>query len=571
MLKSLQIKNFTLIENVFLDFSPNLNIITGETGAGKSVIVDALMLALGDRGSSDVVRKSSKKAMIECVFVLPVSHPIFRSLEENDYDIFDNEVILRREISNKGVSRCFVNDTPIPVSTLKEFGDILVDFHGQHDHQILLNSKSHINILDSISDLHHLLEEYKIQYNSLKELIISYEEICTKSDLLKENADLMQHELSEIIYVNPEENEEEKIEEDLRILENSELLLNLTSEAFSELYESENSAHERISKAVKAIQQLARIDSRFSVYINESNSALIAIDEIANFARDYSSSIDFDPERTEQLRERAIQIKALRKKYGSIRKVLERKDFLEDELSLVKNLDHEINKKKELVLGKKTEVAEIISKISNIRQERSLSFSNALINKLHLLGINKADFRVEITQNETTISGISDLSVEIGNKHYKLTSKGIDKVEFLISTNPGEPLKPLAKIASGGEISRVMLAMKSILADSEDLPILVFDEIDTGISGRIAQIVGMEMRQLSEKHQIISITHLPQIAAMAHRNIKIEKSESNGQSIISGKSLDDEDSLREVAKLISGSEVTAASLESAKELQKIRV
>ncbi len=567
MLKSLEIKDFALIESLMLEFSPNLNILTGETGAGKSVIVDALMLALGDRGSADVVRKTSKKATIECIFSFPVSHRIFKELEDNDYDIFDNEVILRREISAKGISRCFLNDTPIPVSKLKEYGDTLVDFHGQHDHQILLNTKSHIFILDNISGIEHHLNDHKRLFNELKDTINNYSELSAKGSELKRSAELMQFELDEINKISPEENEESKIENELKILENFELLLDLSNEVFSKLYESDSSAHEKISDAHKAIRQLAQIDDSFSVYAKECNAALIAIDEIAKYTRDYSSAIEFDPEKIEKMRERVSLLRGLRKKYGAYDQIFERKKFLEGQLSLVSNYDNDLNDITNEIIQKKHDLGNLANKISDLRKLHSEKFSASIIQKLNVLGIYKADFKVEITNTVLEDADIRDITAEINGKHYKLNQKGIDRIEFLISTNPGEPLKPLARIASGGEISRVMLAIKSIVADSENLPILVFDEIDTGISGRIAQIVGKEMRQLAVKHQILAITHLPQIAAMANRNIRVEKLERDGLSIIKGKTLSNEESLEEVAKLISGSEITHAALESARELQ----
>ena len=568
MLKTLQIKDFALIENVLLEFSPNLNIITGETGAGKSIIVDALMLALGERGSSDLVRKGSKKAVIECVFSFPVTHPVFNQLEKNEYDFFDNEVIIRREISAKGVSRCFLNDTPIPVNSLKEFGDILVDFHGQHDHQILLKSKYHIDIIDSISDIENDLSQYKRTYEKLKVLVSEYIELKNKESELKRSAGHKQFELEEILKINPEKDEEKRIENDLKILENSELLLNLANEVFSKLYESDSSAHEKISEAEEAIKRLSEIDDKFSVYVKECKSALIAVDEIAKFAKDYSSDIEFDPEKTEKLRERAYKLKGLRKKYGTFDSIFERKKELEKELSLINNYDSELKKLKESILDQKAKLGSIAHTIHEKRKKTSKKFSKDIINKLHILGITKADFEVKIENEEVNNPDITDISLKIGKKDYRAYSNGIDKAEFLISTNPGEQKKALSKIASGGEISRVMLAIKSIIAESDDLPILVFDEIDTGISGRIAQIVGQEMRDLSGKHQIISITHLPQIAAMANRNIRIEKFEKNGKSVINGFILDKKGSLEEVAKLISGTEVTKASLESARELMK---
>lgn len=568
MLKTLQIKDFALIENVLLEFSPNLNIITGETGAGKSIIVDALMLALGERGSSDLVRKGSKKAAIECVFSFPVSHPVFNQLEKNEYDIFDNEVIIRREISAKGVSRCFLNDTPIPVNSLKEFGDILVDFHGQHDHQILLKSKYHIDIIDGLSNTENDLVQYKKSYEKLKELVSEYNDLKNKEAELKRSAQHKQFELDEITKINPEKDEEKKIENELKIFENSEILLTLANEVFSKLYENESSAHEKISEAEESIKKLSEIDDKFSVYVQECKSALIAIDEIAKFAKDYSSDIEFDPEKTEKLRERAYELKGLRKKYGTFDAIFERKNELEKELSLINNYDSELKKLKESILAQKEQLAKSAQKIHDKRKKTSVKFSEDIINKLHILGITKADFEVKIDKEEVKESDICDIAIKIGKKNYRAYSNGIDKAEFIISTNPGEPKKPLSKIASGGEISRVMLAIKSIIAESDDLPILVFDEIDTGISGRIAQIVGQEMRDLSVKHQIISITHLPQIAAMANRNIRIEKLEKNGKSVINGYILDKKESLEEVAKLISGTEVTNASLESARELMK---
>jgi DNA repair protein RecN (Recombination protein N) len=565
MLKTLYIKNFALIDEIELKFSEGLNIITGETGAGKSVIVDAMMLILGERASADFIRSGENKAIIEGKFELPPSHPVFSILHSEELDIENGELILRRELSAKGNSRCFVNDTPVQLTLMKESGDQLVDFHGQHDHQLLLRRESHCGILDAFSPIEGNLTEYRKIYENLAEKIHQFDDLQKKEESLKEKKDNYIFELSEIEKLSPKEYEDAEIEKELSILENSELINNLSLSISSILYDNENPVRDSLVLVQKSLKELSEIDNQFSVYIDECESAIITVNEIAKYCSNYSESINFDPHRIEELRLRMSQLQLLRKKYGSLSAVLERQGYLEQELELINNYDSEIETRKAEIRDLKKLAGTEAEKISIIRKKSSVEFSRKLENILAELGIQNSSFSVKINREELGNS-TGGISVIIGGKEFRARNNGIDSVEFMISTNAGEEPKPLINVASGGEISRVMLALKSIAAMSESLPMLVFDEIDTGVSGRIAQKVGEQMKKLAKNHQIIAITHLPQIAAAADRNIKVTKSEEEDRTRITVAELKNSEKAEEVARLFSGDTITATALKTAKDL-----
>ena len=567
MLRTLLVKNFALINKLELDFGNGLNIITGETGAGKSIIIDALMIVLGERASADFVRSGEKKAVIEAHFELGQSNPLYDILEEEDYDIEDGELILRREILAKGSSRCFLNDTPIQVGRLKEFGDYLVDFHGQHDHQLMLKKDSHIRILDVVADIDAEKQKYTEKFNELKSAVKNYKSLSDREKQLKSREEHLRFELEEIEKVSPEKDEAEGLERELKILQNSEILFNLTSELFAGLYENDNAVRDVLTDASKKLEELLNIDPQFADYLNECKSAIISIDEIAKFVKDYNGQINFDSERIEEIRGRLLQLQGLRKKYGTFDAVIDRWESLKEELSLIDNFDGELETLRKNIKKLKTELGKSAAGISKARKTASKTLNTQIVKILSDLGINHAafevDFKSEILEGKATPE---DITAIIDSKEYRAYPDGSDKVEFLISTNKGETPKPLVHVASGGEISRIMLAIKSIIAESDSLPILVFDEIDTGISGKIARKTGIAMKKLAERHQIVAITHLPQIAALGDNNISVIKSESNGKTSISAAVLEDKNKLIEVAKLLSGDDVTDAALKSAKEL-----
>jgi len=568
MLKSLSIKNYALIESVEIEFESGLNIITGETGAGKSIVVDALSLLLGERASTDVVRKGAEKAVVEGIFGIAGNKKVVALLADLEVEAAE-ELIVRREVSVKGQTRCFLNDSPIPLSSLKLVGDVLVDLHGQHEHQSLLRADTHIELLDEFGGLEGLVEEFRGSYEALTELFRELRELRRIERDLKEKRELYEFQIKEIDAVNPAEGEEMLLASELKILENAEKLFEATSRLYGMLYEGEQSVSDLLVKARNQLEDLADIDRAFEEPKAECASAAAVVAELTKFIQSYNSKIEFNPERLEQIRERLGQLTLLKKKYGgSLDAVIQHRQKIGREVEIASNFDGEIGRIHERIDAGRRACTDLAQRLSAKRRELTSRLSRGVGDELTRLGIQNARFEVSVTNRPF---GSQDGSgqepyVRMGKEALDAHRRGIDFVEFYLSTNAGEDPKPLAKIASGGEISRVMLAMKSILAKADRLPVLVFDEIDTGISGRIAAAVGRSLKGLSEFHQIITITHLPQIAGFADCHFVAEKHETKGRTTSRLRKLDEDARVREVAKLLSGEEVTASSLKSAREL-----
>ena len=563
MIKTLAIKDYILIDKIKIQFESGLNIITGETGVGKSIIIDAMNLLIGEKASTDIIRSGSEKAIIEGIFDVSDNQNVINFLGENNYDISD-ELIIRREILRKGTSRSFINDSPASLSHLKELGKFLIDLHGQHEHQSLLRTETHIHLLDNFGNLEKLIDEYRTYYFKLKELFAKLDELKNIESSTKEKKDLYEFQAKEIDAVNPKPNEIYELQNKLNILENSERLYEATSRIYETLYESEFAVYDQLIKVRNLIDDLSRIDKTFSELKNDISSAISIVDELAKFIQSYNSRIEFNPELLEEYRERLGSLILLAKKYGgSLEAVIEHRNKIEKELQLAENFEEEIQKIEDEIEDVRKLCSDAAVRLSEKRREVAEKISKSIVTILKDLGINNAKFDV-VFRNKKSDNPRS--FVKLGNEYYEATPFGFDDVEFYISTNPGEELKPLAKVASGGEISRIMLALKTILAKSDKLPLMVFDEIDVGISGRIAQKVGKALRNLSEYHQIIAITHLPQIAGFANAHYVVEKKIKDGRAISTIRKLNDEERVYEIAKLISGEEITPASLESAKEL-----
>lgn len=563
MIKSLTIKDYILIDKIKIQFDSGLNIITGETGVGKSIIIDAMNLLIGEKASTDLIRSGAEKAIVEGVFDVSDNQNVINFLGENNYDISD-ELIIRREILRKGSSRSFINDSPSSLVHLKELGKFIIDLHGQHEHQSLLRTETHIHLLDNFGNLEKLIEEYRVHYNRLKELFAKLDDLKNTEAVAKEKKDLYEFQAKEIDAVNPKPNEIEELQNKLKILENSERLYEATSRIYETLYESEFAIYDQLIKVRNLIDDLSKIDRTFTELKNDITSSISIVDEIAKFIQSYNSRIEFNPELLEEYRERLGSLMLLARKYGgSLDAVIEYRMKIEKELQLVANFEEEIQNIEEDIEAERKLCTEAAIRLSEKRREVAEKISKSIVNILSDLGIPNAKFDV-IFRYKKIENPIA--FVKLGNDYYEADSYGFDVVEFYISTNPGEELKPLAKVASGGEISRIMLALKTILAKSDKLPLMVFDEIDVGVSGRVAQKVGKALRNLSEFHQIISITHLPQIAGFSNTHFVVEKKIKDGRAVTTIKKLNDEEKIREIAKLISGEEITPASLESAKEL-----
>lgn len=565
MLKHLTISNFTLIESVELSFSSGLTIITGETGAGKSIIVDALMLILGERASSDLVRSGSAKAIVEGRFDIVANPDINELLLSKDYDVHPDEVIIRREITSKGQSRSFVNDSPAPYSLVKSLGELLVDFHGQHEHQSLFRVEEHLRLLDSIGGITELTKTYTTTYNDLIALIEKRSSYINNEQELRSLREYKKFQLQELTAINPKKNEFEELHQELLRIENHEKIYSHCHDIYQLFYEDHKNVGDSIARTISMLEDLVQYDTSFSGYITECKSALVSLEETALFAQRYSSHIDFDAERITTVRERISQLNRLKKKYGSVDAAYELMESLSSELqqsddftALIHNVEQEID----TLIKELSDIAETLKKK---REKISKHVTKEIVALLESLSISSPVFEARLEQKPCEFS-YDKPCLLLQNKYYEAHPNGADKCEFYISTNKGEQLKPLSKTASGGEISRVLLALKSILAKNDRLPMLVFDEIDTGISGRIAQKVGKVIKELAEYHQVIAITHLPQVAAFAETHIVVEKKTTKTRTVISAHVLDAENHIKEVAKLLSGENISEATIESARQL-----
>lgn len=568
MLKSLLIKDYALIENIQVEFGKGLNIITGETGAGKSILIDAMGLLLGERASTEVVRKGSEKSIVEGIFDIEGNKKVQRLLTQNEID-FSSELIVRREVSLKGTNRCFLNDTPVTLNIIKETGDLLVDLHGQHEHQSLLRVETHIDLLDDVANHTNLLEEYRKSFVQLNSLLKDIRELRQKEDQIKEKKDLYEFQIKEIDEVSPEPEEDNRLESELNILENSAKLLASTNEIYQSVYENEDSIQDRIADVKNKLTELSKIDKSFTEKVNESETVIAILNDISSFVRTYKDRIDLDPEKLEEKRNRIGAINLLKKKYGgTIKSILAHREKIGGEFDLAENFSGKIISLENEIESLRINYGKIAEKISNNRKATSKKVKKEVEEALKNLGISDSCFEIKIENGKLETDSGAYLIVD--GKKFKCDTNGIDFIEFFVSTNTGEDPKPLVKVASGGEVSRIMLALKSILAKSDKLPILIFDEIDTGVSGRIAQKVGQTLKSLASFHQIIAITHLPQIAGLSDLHFAVEKKKSGDRVISSIRKLNDDERINEVAKLMSGEKITEAALNGAKELMNIK-
>jgi DNA repair protein RecN (Recombination protein N) len=574
MLKSLTIQQYALIDALAAEFTSGLTILTGETGAGKSIIVDALGLIIGARTSAEVVRSGEEKAVVEGIFAVAGNRKLAQVLEANDIEP-GNELIVRREISARGQSRCFMNDSPVTLNLLKQVGELLVDLHGQHEHQSLLRPETHGEMLDNFGGLDGMVAEFQEAYKHLRMLGEELQHLREREQQLREKRDFYAFQVQEIDAIGPRAGEEEDLTTELNILENAEKLFGTTSTLYELLYEGERSVRDLLVIARNQLQDLATIDKSFAEAGRECASADAIVAELARFIQSYNARVEFNPERLEELRDRLGRLSLLKKKYGgSLEAALAHREHLGRELELVENFEDVTATLADDLESTRQRCGMLAQRLSAKRNEVARRVDKVVVQELKKLGIENGKFTTRIGQEEhghENGAGVAAaLFIRAGNKAIALNGRGYDAVEFFLSTNLGEEEKPLAKVASGGEVSRIMLALKSVLAKSDRLPVLIFDEIDVGVSGRIAQAVGLSLKSLSTFHQVIAITHLPQIAGLADLHFAVVKSETKGRTATTMRKLTLDEQVREVAKLMSGAEITAAGLAGARELMGLR-
>jgi DNA repair protein RecN (Recombination protein N) len=559
MLRELHIKNFSIIDDATVAFEGGFNVMTGETGAGKSIIINALSLALGERAASEYVRSGEKEALIEALFEIPPKTTVSTKKMIGDMGIDTADgIILKRVISSQGKSRAYINNSLANVQTLSDISGSIIDIHGQYEHQSLLSPENQLDLLDLFGGLTKEREEVRNDFESLSSL---KQEIKTLEQKDKERAqrlDILNYQIKEIESADLRPGEEEELTEEEKVLGNAGHLAELANEAYQSLYSSDSACISGISLIIENMRKITGIDSRAKEALKSSEDALPLLEETAYFLRDYKNSIDFNPERLGQIQERLELIKTLKRKYGdSVKEVLDYKEKASLELDELQHSEEKLESLKNKLEEHRRAFTEKANNLSGKRAAAARKIESAAVRQLAELSMPETKLSIHIYQQkgEDTING------------YQASSTGIDSVDFLISPNVGEDLKPLSKIVSGGELSRIMLALKGIMARGDRIPILVFDEIDAGIGGKTAETVGQKLKALSKNHQVICITHLPQIASFADTHMKIEKKVVKKRTLVTISTLDKKERTSEIARMLSG-EVSDISVSHAKELLK---
>ena len=566
MLRSLSIRDYALIEALEVEFDSGLNIITGETGAGKSILVGALGLLLGERASTEAVRQGARKAVVEGVFDHADEGRLPALLRANGVEPNEGGVlIVRREVSATG-SRAFVNDTPATLDVLRDVAAHTIDLHGQHEHQSLLRTETHVELLDNFGGLGGLVETYRKRYGEVAELIRERDALVKREAELRQQKELVAFQIGEIDRAAPVLGEQEELEAERRILENAERLYEATAALYEQLSESDDALYDRLVLVRNQLHDLARIDASFDDTLAEVRGAEIVLKEATQFLQDYNARIEFNPERLDEIRERLGELDFLARKYGgTVEAVLNFRTEIGKTYELAANFEGAIARLNERVAEGQERLSRAAYRLSQKRHEVAERIEGMISVELATLGMPHAQFVVRFGLQDDDAGWIA-FPKGTDMRRVAAFPVGADLVEFHISANLGEDPKPLAKVASGGEISRVMLALKTILAKSERLPILVFDEIDTGISGAVARRAGESMHRLAQYHQIIAITHLPQIASFGETHFAVKKVVEEGRTKTRIRRLDEADRAEQIALLLAGDAVSEAALQSAREL-----
>ncbi len=551
MLQNLHVKNLALINETEVEFKDGLNILSGETGAGKSIVIGSINLALGEKVQKEMLRDNADTALVELVFYVenPATLEAVRAL---GIEVEDETIILSRKITaGRAIAR--INGEAVSASKMKEAAALLIDIHGQHEHQSLLSKRKHLEILDLFAK--DLLREQKqklsVCYREYRKLLGELEQSDSDTEERARELSFLEYEAKEIEDANLTLGEDVELEEQFRKYSNGKKILDAIHVVQAATAEEDESASERISRAVRELAGVSGYDKR----VEELENQLTEIDNLlGDFNREvasYLSEEEFDNETYFEIEKRLDFINHLKSKYGnSIEQILESYNSKCERIAVLKDYDEYLKQLLSKINHKKQELTQLSDEVSAIRQKESVVLTNAIRQALMDLNFLDVRFTMEFRKID-------------------FTENGTDEVEFMISTNPGEPLKPLGKVASGGELSRIMLAIKTVLAENDHIETLIFDEIDSGISGRTAQMVSEKMNELGRSHQIICITHLPQIAAMADTHFLIEKSVENDTTVSHIHELSDEESVQELARMLGGVEITDKVVENAREMKKM--
>lgn len=554
MITHIRIQDFAIIDQLDVDFHEGLNVITGETGSGKSIIIEAISMALGSRADTTYVRTGKDKAIIQ--MTLEVSSDASRAFLEENGIPFDSESVIKREISRTGKSVCRINGEIVPVSLLSRFCRSLADIHGQYDHQSLLNPEQHILLLDSFGgpEILRIRETAAGIYHKYVECSRQLTALKNNLSAAQRQRDFMSFELDEIQKVKPVIGEDEELARRIDLLENSQNIFERLSSAYETLFHEEQSALEMVSAAAGQLESVASFAPEISAFHDQISDAYYQLEDAANQLRLFRDGFTFSPEELEAAYKRMDLLDGLKRKHGgTLEAILAYEKQAQAALSRIDNADSEMEAltREQTIYSNQLKLAS--QRLSSLRREAAAEMSQKINDELLELNFQNAQFSVNFKESPQPV----------------YTANGMDSVEFLISTNKGEDAKPLAKIASGGEISRIMLAMKRIIGDLDHIPTLIFDEIDSGISGVTASIVGKKLTQIAQNHQVLCITHLPQIASCGSHHYRIQKDEQDGSTVSTVVPLSEQERIDEIARLLGGINITETTRKNARELLKL--
>ncbi|MBI5682813.1 MAG: DNA repair protein RecN [Deltaproteobacteria bacterium] len=555
MLLELHIKDFAIIDNLTVSFSKGLNILTGETGAGKSIIIDAVQLILGDRASNEAIRTGCEESRIEAVFDILGLNYIKEFLEAVGIEGSSDTLLIKRVISKTGKNKVFINSSIATTSILSELGKNLIDIYGQHEHQSLVSPQIHIDIYDSFAGLIPLREKVNESFNRFSEKKFERDKLKEATRVNKERQDFLLFQSHEIESANLKPDEDTLLKQEKEKLVHAEKLFEAANTGYEVLYGQTGAVIENIGQVLNKLKGASQYDGSLLKNISALESCLYQLEDISANLRDYSHNITFDPKRLEDIDNREDLINRLEKKYGqTVHEIMDRKNEIDRELESITSSDERIASIDVEVEVLRKDAFELAAELSKMRKAKAGVIKKSVESELAMLNMKKTVFELRI----------EDIVDDEGS--IKLTEKGIDRVEFFISSNVGEEVKPLARIASGGELSRIMLALKRIAAEALSVPVLIFDEIDAGIGGAVAEVVGRKLKEAAKAHQVLCITHLPQIAVYADRHFFVSKKVLDSRTITEIKELNKDERLAEVARMLGGVEITNTTKTHAREM-----
>lgn len=556
MLKHLYISNFTLIDELDISFNSGFSVITGETGAGKSIIIGAVSMLLGNRADVKMIKNGKDKCIVEAIFsISDYDHDfIDHFLENNDLDSNGDECILRREININGKNRAFINDTPVILSSLKELGEHLMDIHSQHQNLMLNKEDFQLNVIDIFAQNKKILTEYQDLFNTYKSEVCKLNELHNTIIRIKENEDFLHFQNKELSEANLEDGEQEILEQQSELLTHAEEIKSTLFNTDNILSNDEHNVISVLKNTAESMNNIQTVYPNAEVFSDRLNNCIIELKDISREIISQIEDIDYDPNKLQVINSRLDTIYTLEKKYhtDNISDLIKKHKEIKEQLSQIDNFDAELAAQQHKVEKLEESCIKKANLLTESRQKAARKMEKELASRLIPLGIPNARFEIDITKQPT------------------LTAKGGDKITYLFSSNSGTLLNPIAQVASGGEISRVMLSIKAMMSKVTGLPTIIFDEIDTGVSGRVAEQMAHIMKEMGDdKHQVICITHLPQIAAIGTTHYKVTKTETSKGTNSLMRPLSSEERIKEIAQMLSGTDISSAAIENAKTLLKL--